>query len=166
MPFGDPTEAAKWYARAAELGHVESQLTLAERYADGIGVGRNYGRSAELLQLAAESGNAEAQFQLGDRYTSNVKGVFANREKARELFLQAAGQDHVDAMNSLGTIYFTGWGVPVDGAEGLKWLLGAAEHDHAQAERRLANVYLTGNTVEQDIAAGRVWLLRAGVFAC
>src|SRR5206468_12753844 len=48
----DPTEALKWYQRAAEYGHREAQAKLAELYEQGAGISRNYERAAQWYMKA------------------------------------------------------------------------------------------------------------------
>ena len=53
----DPGEAAKWYRRAAELGHAAAQVELAMLHAEGLGVQKDYGQAETWLDKAAAQGD-------------------------------------------------------------------------------------------------------------
>jgi uncharacterized protein len=57
-----PKEAARWYRRAAERGHIIAQVKLAQMYLDGRGVERD-GTEALRWYLVASRRNAEAKGQ-------------------------------------------------------------------------------------------------------
>jgi TPR repeat protein len=56
----DHEQAAKWYRRAAERGHARAQSLLADCYANGIGVRRDFDEAVAWLRKAAEQGDADA----------------------------------------------------------------------------------------------------------
>ena len=62
----DPGEAVLWFARAAELGHVESQWWMADMLTRGEGVPAAQPQAAgRYWRIAAANGAEEAQVQLG-----------------------------------------------------------------------------------------------------
>ena len=61
-------EAVKWFRKAADQGHAESQNNLGVRYYKGEGVEKDYVKAAEWFRKAAEQGDARAQFMLGLMY--------------------------------------------------------------------------------------------------
>ena len=60
----DFKEAAKWYRKAAEQGHVSAQYNLGYMYHSGKGVTQDYGEAVKWYRKAAEQGEAEAQYSL------------------------------------------------------------------------------------------------------
>ena len=64
----DHAEAAKWYHRAADAGHVRAQFKLGNLYHYGEGVPRDDEAAAQWLELAAEGGHATAQLFLSALY--------------------------------------------------------------------------------------------------
>jgi len=60
--FMNPKEAAKWCRKAAEQGHVRSQLLLGAMYYDGFGVERDVKEGARLLNLIMESSPADSMW--------------------------------------------------------------------------------------------------------
>ena len=81
----DFVRAESWYRKAAEQGHLKSQLELALIYKRGDVSGRpNYEKAAEWFAEAAKQGNAKAQFELADLYLSG-NGVKRSEEHTSEL---------------------------------------------------------------------------------
>ena len=65
----NPTEAAKWYRKAAELGDAESQFHLGGMYKYGTGgLPQNRVEAEKWYRKAAEQGHANSQFELGRMY--------------------------------------------------------------------------------------------------
>jgi TPR repeat protein len=61
----DYTQAAHWYAQAAEQNHALAQMSLATLYKQGLGVARDEAKSLLWLSRAANLGSAAAQYRLG-----------------------------------------------------------------------------------------------------
>ncbi len=70
--FGRAAQAALWYHKAAEQGHVGAQFAVATCYSDGTGFGQDDVAAARWYQKAAEQGHAEAQFALGAAYAEGI----------------------------------------------------------------------------------------------
>ena len=64
----DQTQAAYWYLKAAEQGHVEAQYNLSRLYAAGQGVARDQEQALRWIRAAATQGYAQAQARYGMRY--------------------------------------------------------------------------------------------------
>ena len=65
----DRTEAAKWYRKAAEQGHLGAQSTLVKCYQDGDGVARSASDAAKWSARFREHANHRMLHQLGMRLT-------------------------------------------------------------------------------------------------
>jgi TPR repeat protein len=57
-------KAAKWFEKAALLGHPQAQYNLGILYIKGEGVAKDFAKAAEWLQKAARQGYEEAQHAL------------------------------------------------------------------------------------------------------
>lgn len=68
----DEAEAAKYYILAAEEGHSEAQLALADCYFFGRGAYKNYSWALKWYQKAAEQGVVKAQQSLGYMYAGGL----------------------------------------------------------------------------------------------
>ena len=84
----DNVEAAKWYRKAAEQGHIEAQYRLGMMYGDGRGVTQDYTEAVKWFLKAAEQGNAEAQFNLAEAYYHG-DGIDKDDDKAHLWFCKS-----------------------------------------------------------------------------
>ncbi len=57
----------RWFHKAAELGNVTAQLTLAHIYKNGEGVPRDDKEAARWFRKAAEQGDPNAQEHLAPK---------------------------------------------------------------------------------------------------
>lgn len=71
---GNYSEAAEWYRKAANRGHVDAQYNLGILYEEGRGVTQNYTEASNWYAIAARQGNPNAQYSLGLMYESG-RGV-------------------------------------------------------------------------------------------
>lgn len=60
------TESARWYAFAAEQGHVTASRALGLLYLKGLGVPKSTEKAVELLGFAAKKGDIAAIVTMGD----------------------------------------------------------------------------------------------------
>jgi TPR repeat protein len=70
----DYAEAVRWYRKAAEQGHAQSQYGLGLMYTFHWGVPKDDAEAVRWYRKAAEQGLAEAQWSLSVAY-ANGKGV-------------------------------------------------------------------------------------------
>jgi len=83
-----PAEAAAWYRRAAEAGHVLGARALGDAYAAGRGVEPDATRAVVWWRRAAEAGDAAAQRRLGEAYAAG-RGVGRDPARAAEWLRRA-----------------------------------------------------------------------------
>ena len=93
---GNAVEAAHWYRKAAEQGHIEAQYRLGAMYAEGDGVPEDYVEAIRWLRMAAEQGYAEAHYGLGVIYERSV-GVPENNVRAYAWYIVAAAKGDAHA---------------------------------------------------------------------
>ena len=98
-------EAAKWFAKAAEKGHLPAQYMLGRLYYDGKGLPRNLRKAARWFARAAGKGHASSQIMLGQMHYSG-RGVPKDDKKALEWFRRAAAQGSATAKRSKPASHF------------------------------------------------------------
>ncbi len=74
-------EAAIFFLRAANLGHLQSQYNIAYMYERGLGTDVKGKEAANWYTKAAEQGMKKAQLKLGDLYYDGI-GVSRDLNKA------------------------------------------------------------------------------------
>ncbi|MFB9866363.1 tetratricopeptide repeat protein [Vreelandella sulfidaeris] len=98
-------------------------------------------RASKWLKSAAEAGLPEAQTLLGNQIMEGRGWYFTNNRRlaAAERWLrQAAEQDYVPAMNSLGGLMRKREAYP----EAMGWYIAASEQGHLNGRMRLASCYI------------------------
>jgi|GEM_PF-2056478 len=113
----DPARAVQFLERAQSDAGIK--LILADMYASGDGVTRDYVHARQLLSELPN--NASALYQLAilnDRGLGGPEDDF----RAAELYLQAAKLGSGAAMFSIGRRYLSGEGVAVSAEEAYFWL--------------------------------------------
>ncbi|KQY23977.1 peptidoglycan-binding protein [Rhizobium sp. Root482] len=131
----DPTEAAKWYQRAADAGVIPAQYRLASLYEKGSGVGRDLKKARVLYEQAASKGNATAMHNLAVMLASGGETApdFAG---AGKWFAMAADRGIRDSQFNLAILYARGNGVSQDLEESYKWFSIAARDGDADAAQK------------------------------
>ena len=110
---------------------------------------KEYGEAYDVFVSAAEKGLAPAQSRLGYMYAEGL-GV----EKSEHWYRMAANQGDIDAMVSLGNIYY---GIRNDFNTAFHYYSDAAYAGDAEAQLSLAYMYLRGEGVEQDYEKAFKW---------
>ena len=139
------TEAARWYAKAAEQGLAQSQYNLAVSYFTGIGVPQDYGFAAKWYRKAALQGDARAQNNLGYMYDTG-RGVEVDTEQAVYWYQPAATAGNVNAQINLANSYHRGRGVEKDKEKALEWYAKVFNDLHSQDPLSLWLVDRVGRT--------------------
>ena len=136
----DNTQAAFWYLKAAEQGHVKAQNRLGNMYVTGEGVTKDYKKSLEWHHIAAEQGYLNAKYNIGISYVTG-KGAPQDDVKAFDWFHKAAKQGHLDAQYNIGVLYAKGQGVSIDESKAIYWWETAAERGHLGSKEKLNLAY-------------------------
>ena len=166
----DKNEALKWYLRAAERGHANSQAYVGHAYLTGNGIEIDKRKAAMWLEKASAQGDTSAQFNLGVMYEQplfstgdEATGVPRSYEKAAGLYLAAAAKGHAKAQLNLATMYEKGIGVPQSDAKAFAWYLKAAENGLADAQMLVAYGYSSG--AQKDAVRAYAWYNLAAALA-
>lgn len=144
----DEKAAAEYWEKAARLGNVHAQYSLAKLWIE-----TNTGDISKALQWltkAADGGHAMAQYTLGKYYRDGTH-VDKSMDQAVRLFLLSAEQNNAYAAYQLGKLYLAGEGIPKDVEMAVKWLKCSAEQRNVYAQYALGKLYLCGEDVTQDI---------------
>jgi TPR repeat protein len=136
---GNYQVAAEWYQKAAEQGHVQAMIALADLYYYGH-LERNYPEAVKWYKKAAESGAHAAVIRLAELYADNHEKFPANLPEAIRWYRVAAGKDDEKAQYKLGCLLLDPKSGQQDRAEAEKWLTKAAENGFAEARLKLASI--------------------------
>ena len=90
----------KWYVAAAEKGHVQAEMELADMYLQGKVVTQSNDRAIYWYQKAAENGDMNGQFRLGMMY---LNGEYVKKDLVQAYrWLRLAGaQGNIKAAEQL-----------------------------------------------------------------
>jgi uncharacterized protein len=100
--------------------------------------------------------SARLVFELGRSYSRN-----GDYGPALGRFQLAAAQGYPPALNSIGTVYFDGFGVPKDDGKAVIWFRRAAEQGNIGGQLNLGLSYENGRGVPQDYVAALKWYRKA-----
>lgn len=136
-------QGEKWYKLAAEYGHPEAMVRLADNY----------------LIYANIHHNCYSYFN-GD--WGDTEKEYYHRHEGERLLLSAATQGYVDAWEELGDMYFYGH-LPMDHKKAEKWYLKAASKGKGHSAMMLARLYLGGKDsgVPADYQKSYYWANQA-----
>ena len=100
LNIGNDQAAARHYEQAAAYGYACGQARLANLYAEGRGVKRDFRKSFAFAEKAARQNSADGHCLLALHYL-NSWSVPYNPELARSWLEKAAAQGHQDAIAAL-----------------------------------------------------------------
>lgn len=155
----DATAAAALYRAAAEQeGDAFAMLRLGYLHETGDGVTQDYMRARILYQSAVDRGLDDARLRLAICHLEGWGGPVDRAAFLREL-RAAAESDYVPAQRILSSVYFMGFGVPDDPAEGLRWIERAARLNDPSAQLQLGRTAeaLRRMGLMSDLALARDW---------
>ncbi len=165
-----PSEAARWFRRAAEQGNADAQTMLGSLYLNGQGVERNYAESLKWYRKAADQGNLLAFTGLGGMYLQG-NGVTRDHDEAVKWYRRAADRGYAPAQFALGLAYRLKSAKRASGPLGLNrlapseddeqaagWFRKAAEQNHAGAQYELGDMYAMGEGVAKNRDEALKWL--------
>lgn len=133
----DEVRGVEWIKRAAAQDHTQSLYTLSGLRERG-GLTRDKDASARILEMCAARKHPFAQYDLA--YII-LKKQTTNAAAAIPLFMSAAEQGLVGAMNYLGYCHQKGMGVDLDLEMAVYWYTMAIEQGDPTSMHELANLY-------------------------
>jgi TPR repeat protein len=163
----DKQEAAQWFFKAADQGHIEAQNELGVLFAFGIGVAQNDELAYECFLRAALQGMPAAQYNVGVLCLEG-KIPTLTLETATAWFSRAAEQGHVPAMNNLAIMYAKGLGVECNLETAARWFWRAANHGHVNAARHLEELIQNWRHIDDIgvVTSGRQLVAQQRVAMC
>lgn len=174
--LGQQQEAIKWYRRAAEQNELLAQVVLAERYARGVGVGRNDTEAAKWFlrsrtsRLLDEGSLDFSRSILPDKLESSYLewlAVFLREGRGnigqdpsaeREIVVHAANEGHSWAQYRMGRIAVT----LKNDEEAVGWFRRAFDQRHQAAREALGCMYSLGLGVPRERSVAAAFGLPAG----
>jgi TPR repeat protein len=163
----DDAEAAQWYRKSADAGHVRAMARVGQVYELGRGgITRDYAESVRWYRRGADGGDGRAMAELGLMHVRGLGGLPKDDVEAARLFRAGVDAGDTRAMAYLGLMYEDGrGGLPRDGAEALRLYRRAADAGDGRAMAYLGRAHANARAglTRDDNEAVR-WL-RAGVDA-
>ncbi|MFZ6640880.1 tetratricopeptide repeat protein [Undibacterium sp. TC4M20W] len=145
--------ALEMYAKAADQGHLKSQLMMGNYYASGDAA--NISKALYFYELAARQGNHEAQLKLARLY-EKAQGILDSEKKSVDWLQAAADGKEPGAESSLADLYLHGGrGIRKDEEKAYYWAARSAAQNDPAGLSLLAQIY------EQGLAQQAVDLDRA-----
>jgi TPR repeat protein len=170
LAMGQPALAFQFAIESAEKGLADAQLTVAECYADAVGVEHDNGLALAWYQRAAEQGVAVAQCALAQAHELG-SGVAADLDLARQWYREAAAHGHPGAQLALDRLDVVGEGRVHRGAKNragnrerrnrdARWTQYAA-HGRPDDLFHLGMMFELGISVEKSAKQARAWYKKA-----
>lgn len=142
-------EAATYYLKAAEAGHLGSMTRYALFAKDGIGLAKDEALAATWFRKAADGGQDAAMTNLGSLYETG-RGVRQDFAEAARWYRKAADNGHMFAMHRLALLHEAGRGVSKDDQEAVRLLRQASDKGLSEATSWLADKYEHGRGIAKD----------------
>ncbi len=156
-------KAAKWYARAAEQGHVDAAYRLGRLlHEGGRGLRVDPEKAVVYYNQAARAGHPDAQNWLGYAYQHGI-GVEQNTELAVMWYRRSAKWGVAAAQNNLGLMFLTGKGVRRDYNLAAALFEQAVRQSYPWAQNNLAGMYEMGWGVKRDMDKARALYQAAAI---
>lgn len=121
---GDYNRAVKYFTKAANQGHLQAQLDLAEIYDQGVsgdGIDKDPNVALKWYRMAADQGHAESQFKCASIIVQSPDFNIKKYPEVAQYYRKAADQGHARAQAALAMLYVAGLGVPRDIGEAGYW---------------------------------------------
>ena len=151
------TSALRLWRAACTAGSSEAAFRIAELYVKGEGVQRNLAEAVKWYRQAAERGHAKAQFRLGLVLLNGALGGEVAKWRSA-----AAARDADLAQRNAQALFPSGFEVPADSGEALRWLDEAACNGVREADGVVGTVYLDGHARPRDYSIARERLEAGG----
>jgi TPR repeat protein len=92
----DTTEALKWFRKAAEQGHIKSQVLLSKFYYEGKGTEKDLIESYAWLKVVAAGKPSNAEEELGIKSAKELmKIIYEQMPSARKREAEEKGEDYI-----------------------------------------------------------------------
>lgn len=133
--------AAKWYRRAAELGHHGSYCYLAELYMEGKGVAKDPHEAITLCLQSAEQDSVPSQLRLANFYRHGDMSI-RDKDAALHWYRIAAQKGSAEGAFRLARMLQQGGAQSAELTQALQWYEYAASQGYPDAYLPTGNLYL------------------------
>ena len=176
LELANKQQAIEWYRRAAEQGHMKSQMALALMYELGeAGADKSPDEAAVWYFSAAKQGNEKAMHRLGYFYERGPeacpaqgecahperegRGLPKDDKEALKWYRKAAEEkNYTPSIIALARFYQNGMGgLRADGKKALDLFMKAANRKDPVAMLELARIYREGAGVPADKVRALQW---------
>jgi TPR repeat protein len=159
----DLSESSRLYDKSfqsiqnlAQQGDIISQSLLSEFYKGKLGSNVDTEKSLFWAEKAAAQGSAFFEYELGNKlYLGN------NFDKAKEWYEKAANQGFIEAMASLGAIFYNSDNKESNPYKAFEWYEKAAKLGNGRAQYVLGLMYENGKGVNKNIGMALDWYDKA-----
>jgi TPR repeat protein len=127
----------------------QAMTLIAELYANGLGVGRDDAKAAQMYQRAADLGDPQAMFALAI-FKFMGRGGPPDHAAGVKLFESAAKAGNLFAAYNLGLLYLRGEDVGKDAKRAAELFQAAASGGIPEAQYALATLYREGTGVTKN----------------
>jgi hypothetical protein len=145
----------------SELGTDASSYSRVQEAKEAYDSG-DYTKARELFQAEADKGDPEAKHFMASLYYQG-HGVEKDSAKALALLKEAAGDDYVLSIATLGAMYLEGDIVNQDYQEAFDYFLRAAKLGHLHSIYKVGQFYLNGAGVKQSNEKAAYWFEEAAI---
>lgn len=158
---GMVADAARWFCRAAEAGHLEGQHNCAVFSYRGMGTPMRHEDARRWFAAAAGRGHLGAAASLGALLMAGEGGE-ADPPAGLAWLGWAAQGGQPQALYALANAHELGRGVKRDATLAFDYFRRAAEAGHAEAQNALGTFHLYGqHGLAEDPAEAAHWFRRA-----
>lgn len=112
-----------------------------------------------LLKQGAAQENPAAEFELGMFYLNGSQIRKSDPIKGATWIRKAADHGYLDAQDILGSLYYSGLGVPKDETQAVQWWQIAANQGSKHAQSWLSQAFAEGRGTDQDYYQAYFWNL-------
>lgn len=156
----DYKEAVEWWKKSAENGSKEAYAKMGKLHHYGYGVPIDYNEALRLYEQATKN-NGTALNGIGLLYQNGL-GVAQSHSKALEYFRLSADKEHREAYNSLGDVYYYGYGIVNQSYdEAFEWYTKAAERQYDKGQFNLGLMYMKGEGAQVNLDLALHWMKKA-----
>lgn len=149
----DFSKSAKFFLKAAKVGHAEAASYLSLQYFNGLYFPIDKKESEKWVDISVKLGSRMSRY-----YQYLDKNGDLSEGEVFSLVKQEAENNDVRGWCALGYCYALGVGVELSEELSLHWYLKAAEVGSPSAQSIIGTTYLLGITVERDSEYAEMWL--------
>ncbi|MBR6467672.1 MAG: sel1 repeat family protein, partial [Desulfovibrio sp.] len=157
----DPARGARLLEQAAEQGHAQAQIALAELMLSGKQLERDAARGAFWLGKAAQSSDEEVLAMACSFYMQGREGLPADEGKACACLRRAADLGSPKALYQLALMLAEGRGTAKDPVKAVRCARKAAGRGIVLAQHFLGDCYWKGEGVAASVKAAFFWYEKA-----